>query len=83
MRFTNKMYHCNISDQGDICISTLSNWKKGSNMSEVLPKICALFSTQNPNEACDNKKAYLYKNNRASFNRIAKEYTRKYANPHL
>ena len=83
MRFTNKMYHCNISDQGNICISTLSKWKKGSNMNEVLPKICALFFTQNPNDACDNKKAYLYKNNRAAFNRIAKEYTRKYANPVL
>ena len=83
MRFTNKMYHCNISDQGNICISTLSKWKKGSNMNEVLPKICALFFTQNLDDACDSKKANLYKNNKGAFNRIAKEYTRKYANPVL
>ena len=44
MRFTNKMYHCNISDQGNISISILSKWEKGSNMNEVLPKIFALFS---------------------------------------
>ena len=83
MRFTNKMYHCNISDQGNIGISTLSKWKKGSNMNEVLPKIFALFSMQNPNDAYDGNKAKLYKNNRALFNRFAKEYTKKYANPHL
>ena len=43
MRFTNKMYHCNVSDQGKICISTLSEWKEGTTMTEVLPLIFALF----------------------------------------
>ena len=83
MRFTNQMYHCNIDSQGYICISTLSDWKKGSNMNEVLPIIFALFFMQNPDSAFDSKKANLYKNNRAEFDKMARDYTKKYANPGL
>ena len=81
MRFTNPMYHCNINDQGYICISTLSKWKANSNMREVLPIIFALFFMQNPDSAFDFRKANLYKANRAQFDRNAREYTQKYANP--
>ena len=83
MRFTNKMYHCNIDTNGYICISTLSSWKKDSNMSEVLPIIFALFFMQNPDSAFDSQKANLYKQNRAEFDKNAREYTKKYANPNL
>ena len=83
MRYTNKMYHCNIDNQGNICISTLSKWKPNSNMSEVLPIIFALFFMQNPESAFDNEKANLYKNNRTQFDKNAREYTQKYANPCL
>ena len=81
MRFVNKMYHCNIDAQGNICISTLSKWKPKSNMSEVLPIIFALFFMQNPDSAFDSRKANLYKTNRAEFDKNAREYTQKYANP--
>ena len=80
MRFINKMYHCNISDQGDICISTLTKWKPGSNMNEVLPLIFALFFMQNPDDPYDFKKANLYKTNKAEFDKIARQYTQNYAN---
>ena len=81
MRFVNKMYHCNIDAQGNICISTLSKWKPKSNMSEVLPIIFALFFMQNPDSAFDSRKSNLYKTNRAEFDKNAREYTQKYANP--
>ena len=72
MRFVNKMYHCNIDAQGNICISTLSKWKPKSNMSEVLPIIFALFFMQNPDSAFDSRKSNLYKTNRAEFDKNAK-----------
>ena len=83
MRFTNQMYHCNVNNQGKICISTLSDWKAGTTMTEVLPLIFALFFMQNPDSAFDNQKAQLYKTNKPQFDQNAREYTRKYADPSL
>ena len=83
MRFTNKMYHCNVSDQGKICISTLSEWKEGTTMTEVLPLIFALFFMQNPDSAYDNQKANLFKTNKAQFDQNARDYTKKFADPRL
>ena len=83
MRFTNKMYHCNVSDQGEICINTLSKWKEGTTMTEVLPLIFALFFMQNPDSAFDYQKANLFKTNKAQFDQNARDYTKKFADPSL
>ena len=83
MRFTNKMYHCNVSSQGNICINTLTQWKPNTTMTEVLPLIFALFFMQNPDDAYDKNMANLYKYNRAQFDQNAREYTMKYANYNL
>ena len=80
IKFLNKMYHLNVSDSGDICINTLSEWKEGTTMAEVLSLIFALFYRQNPNNPYDNEKANLFKNNRNKFDANVREYTRKYAN---
>ena len=80
MRFLNKMYHCNVSSEGNICISTLNKWKPGTTMTELLPLIFALFFMQNPNDPYDNNVANLYKNDKAQFDQIARDYTQKYAN---
>ena len=79
--FKNKMYHLNVNEQdGNVCMSTLTNWKKGTTMSEVLSLIFALFYKQNPNNPYDHQKAELFKNNIEQFNRNVREYTQKYAN---
>ncbi len=83
IRFLNKMYHCNVNNNGNICINTLSEWKPGTTMIEALSLIFALFFMQNPDSAFDCQKANLYKQNKAQFDKNAKEFTLKYANPSL
>ena len=78
--FKNKMYHLNVSKEGNVCISTLTKWVKGTTMSEVLSLIFALFYKQNPKNPYDNGMADLYINNREQFDKNVREYTAKYAN---
>ena len=81
VKFKNKMYHLNVNNSGHVCISTLSNWVKGTTMSEVLSLIFALFYKQNPNDAYDWKMAKLFKENKAEFDKNVRECTQKYADP--
>ena len=81
IKFKNKIYHLNVSAQGDVCISTLNKWVKGTTMSEVLSLIFALFYKQNPNDPYDQNMAKLFKENRAEFDKNAREWTQKYADP--
>ena len=83
MRFTNKMFHCNVSAKGEICISTLTEWKEGTTMTEVLPLIFALFFMQNPESPFDKNIANLYQTTKAEFDKKAREYTKKYADPNI
>ena len=80
IRFTNKIYHCNVNNNGNICINTLSDWKPGTSIVEVLSLIFALFFEQNPDSAFDSSKAKLYKSNKQQFDKNAKDCTLKYAN---
>ena len=80
IKFKNKMYHLNVSSQGDVCISTLSNWVKGTKMSEVLSLIFALFYKQNPKNPYNTEMAKLFVENRQKFDENARLYTQQYAN---
>ena len=79
VKFTNKMYHLNVSDNGHVCINTLNSWKEGTTMTEVLSLIFALFYKQNPDDAYKTDRANLFKNNRQEFDKNAREWTQKYA----
>ena len=44
VRFTNKIYHLNVSESnGHICISTLNNWVPNTPMVDVISAIFAIF----------------------------------------
>ena len=80
VRFTNKIYHLNVSGtNGHICISTLNEWKPKTPMVDVISSIFALFYDQNPNSPYSGEMAREYTSNRAEFNRKAQEWTKKYA----
>ena len=80
IRFINKIYHLNVREKdGHICISTLNQWVPNTPMVNVISAIFALFYDQNPFSPYSGKMALQYKMNRAEFNRIAAEWTRKYA----
>ena len=80
IRFTNKIYHLNVrSSDGHICISTLNQWVPNTPMVSVLSAIFALFYDQNPFSPYSVTMAAQYKLNRNEFNRVAAEWTKKYA----
>ena len=80
VRFTNKIYHLNVSNSnGHICISTLNEWKPKTPMVDVISAIFALFYDQNPNSPYSGEMAREYTTNRAQFDRKAREWTRQYA----
>ena len=80
VRFTNKIYHLNVSNSnGHICISTLNEWKPKTPMVNVISAIFALFYDQNPNSPYSGEMAREYTTNRAQFDRKAREWTRQYA----
>ena len=83
-RFETKIYHPNIKD-GIIgschALTELKNdWSPSLSISVILKKIRDLLITPYLESNCGNDEAcYLYKNDINEFNKIAREWTRKYA----
>ena len=80
IRFVNKIYHLNVRDSdGHICINTLNDWVPNTPIVNVISAIFSLFYAQNPLSPYSAKMALQYSLNKSEFNRIAAEWTRKYA----
>jgi ubiquitin-conjugating enzyme E2 D/E len=80
IRFQTKIYHCNVNDKGGICLDILKdNWSPALTISKVLLSICSLLTDANPEDPLVPDIAKLYKTNRKEHDKIAAEWTRKYA----
>lgn len=78
--FKTKIFHPNIDYRGDICLDTIKErWSPIMNISKALLSICSLLDDPNPDDPLEPDIAHIFKTDRERYNRLAKEWTMRYA----
>ncbi|RKO97897.1 hypothetical protein CXG81DRAFT_14312 [Caulochytrium protostelioides] len=78
--FRTRIYHCNVNAQGRICLDILKeNWSPALTISKVLLSICSLLTDANPHDPLVGTIAQQYLNEREEHDRIARDWTRRFA----
>ncbi|KNC99019.1 uncharacterized protein SPPG_05969 [Spizellomyces punctatus DAOM BR117] len=78
--YRTRIYHCNINSKGEICLDILKdNWSPALTISKVLLSICSLLTDANPHDPLVGSIAQQYLHDREEHDRVAREWTKRYA----
>jgi ubiquitin-conjugating enzyme E2 D/E len=74
--FLTPIYHCNISDQGRVCLDILKDqWSPALTVAKVMRSLSALLSDPNPDDALDAWKASIARTDRPRYEEEIKKHT--------
>jgi len=80
--FKTRIYHMNISDQGNICIDILKhNWSPALSLFKVILSLSSLLTDPNPKDPLVPSIASQYTRNRKLHDSTARQWTELYARP--
>ena len=82
IKFLTKIWHSNIDENGNICLSILKDnygWTPALTINKVLISICSLLSDPCHEDPLNADAAALYRESPDKYNALAIEWTIKYA----
>eukprot|EP01114_Cavostelium_apophysatum_P014504 TRINITY_DN3783_c0_g1_i1.p1 TRINITY_DN3783_c0_g1~~TRINITY_DN3783_c0_g1_i1.p1 ORF type:complete len:151 (+),score=43.52 TRINITY_DN3783_c0_g1_i1:110-562(+) len=81
VKFATKIYHPNVKSDGNFCtdILTTEGWSPQLKIQQVLQTIYQLLSEPDADHPLEADIAQQFKTDRNTFNKTAKEWTKKYA----
>ncbi|XP_060074778.1 ubiquitin-conjugating enzyme E2 E1-like [Ylistrum balloti] len=78
--FRTRIYHCNINNQGHICLDILKDqWSPALTISKILLSVTSLLSDCNPHDPLVGNIAQQYLTNREEHDKIAVQWTKRFA----
>eukprot|EP01134_Creolimax_fragrantissima_P001401 CFRG1401T1 len=80
VKFVTKIYHCNVSPSGEICLDILKDkWSPALTISKVLLSISSLLTDANPDDPLVPDIAKVYKTDRKRHDKTAAEWVERHA----
>ncbi len=80
VKFITKIFHCNIDDDGNICLDILKDqWVPTLSLRKILLAIVALLEHPNSNDPLSPKAAKLFVQDKQEYNSVATSWTVAYA----